>query len=72
MGGYIFYKEPKEYVDPVYIFPDRNLIVFGKDAKELIVKRIGVSNYKRISLVNAFASYYTNVSGSYIPEDIKF
>ena len=72
MGGYIFYKEPKEDVDPVYIFPDRNLIVFGKDAKELIVKRIGVSNYKRISLVNAFASYYTNVSGSYIPEDIKF
>lgn len=72
MGGYIFYKEPKEDVDPVYIFPDRNLIVFGKDAKELLVKRVGVSNYKRINLVNAFTNSYIDALSSYIPEDIKF
>lgn len=71
-GGYMFYKEPREDVDPVYIFPERNIIVFGKDAKELLVKRVGVSNYKRINLVNTFTSSYTDVAGSYIPEDIKF
>lgn len=71
-GGYMFYKEPREDVDPVYIFPDRNIIVFGKDAKELLVKRVGVSNYRRISLVNAFKQSYIDAQGSYIPDDIKF
>lgn len=72
LGGYMFYKEPREDVDPVYIFPDRNIIVFGKDAKELLVKRVGVSNYKRINLVNAFTNSYVDALSSYIPEDIKF
>lgn len=72
LGGYMFYKEPREDVDPVYIFPARNLIIFGKDAKELLVKKVGVSNYKRINLVNAFTNSYIDALSSYIPEDIKF
>lgn len=47
LGGCILYKEPKEGIDPVYIFPDINVIVFGKDARELIIKRIGIDGYKK-------------------------
>lgn len=56
----------------VYIFPERNIIVFGKDARELVIKRIGIEGYKKAQLVNAFKSSYTDVAGSYIPENIKF
>ena len=56
----------------VYIFPDINVIVFGKDARELIIKRIGIDGYKRAKLVDAFKQSYIDAHGSYIPEDIKF
>lgn len=71
-GGYTFYKEPREDIDPVYIFPERNLIVFGKDARELIIKRIGIDGYKKAKLIDAFKQSYIDAQGSYIPEDIKF
>lgn len=71
-GECTFYKEPKEGIDPVYIFPDINVIVFGKDARELIIKRIGIDGYKRVKLVDAFKQSYIDAQGSYIPEDIKF
>lgn len=71
-GGYTFYKEPREDIDPVYIFPERNVIIFGKDARELIIKRIGIDGYKRAKLVDAFKQSYIDAQGSYIPEDIKF
>lgn len=56
----------------VYIFPERNVIVFGKEVRELIIKRIGIEGYKKAQLTNAFGSGYTDVAGSYIPENIKF
>lgn len=71
-GGYTFYKEPREDIDPVYIFPERNVIIFGKDARELIIKRIGIDGYKRAKLIDAFKQSYIDAQGSYIPKDIKF
>lgn len=71
-GGYTFYKEPREDIDPVYIFPERDVIIFGKDARELIIKRIGIDGYKRAKLIDAFKQSYIDAQGSYIPEDIKF
>lgn len=34
----------------VYIFPERNVIVFGKDARELVIKRIGIEDTRKHSL----------------------
>ena len=56
----------------VYIFPEKNVIVFGKDARELVIKRIGIDGYKKAQLVNAFKRGYTDVLGSYIPESVEF
>ena len=70
---FMLYRRPKEEASKiVYIFPERNIIVFGKDARELIIKRIGIEGYKKAQLTNAFESGYTDVAGSYLPEDIKF
>ena len=72
-GNLRLYSIPSEEASKiVYIFPDINVIVFGKDARELIIKRIGIDGYKRAKLVDAFKQSYIDTQGSYIPEDIKF
>lgn len=71
--NFMLYRKPRAENDNiVYIFPERNVIIFGKDARELIIKRIGIEGYKKAQLVNAFKSSYTDVLGSYIPESVKF
>ena len=71
--NFMLYRKPRAENDNiVYIFPESNVIIFGKDARELIIKRIGIEGYKKAQLVNAFKSSYTDAQGSYIPDDIKF
>lgn len=72
-GDLRLYSIPREEASKiVYIFPERNIIVFGKDARELVIKKAGIDGYKKAQLVNAFKESYTDVLGSYIPESVKF
>ena len=72
-GDLRLYSIPREEASKiVYIFPERNIIVFGKDARELVIKKVGIDGYKKAQLINAFKESYTDALGSYIPEDIKF
>lgn len=72
-GNLRLYSRPREEASKiVYIFPERNVIVFGKDSRELVIKRIGIEGYKKAQLVNAFKSSYTDALGSYILESVEF